>query len=106
VVPQDHPIRQLKALVDEQLASLNPVFEKLYSAEGRPSIPPERLVKATLLMALYSACSERQLCEQVGINEELPPQEQGAPRFLWAGLPVTMPWTSMVSSEATRPLSR
>jgi transposase len=68
VVPQDHPIRPLKALVDEQLASLNPVFEKMYSAEGRPSIPPERLVKATLLMALFSIRSERQLCEQIGYN--------------------------------------
>jgi transposase len=63
VVPQDHPFRPLKALVDEPLASLNPVFEKMYSAEGRPSIPPERLVKATLLMALFSIRSERQLCE-------------------------------------------
>lgn len=68
VVPQEHPIRPLKALVDEQLASLNPVFEKMYSAEGRPSIPPERLVKATLLMALFSIRSERQLCEQIGYN--------------------------------------
>lgn len=68
VVPQDHPIRRIKALVDEQLASLNPVFEKMYSSEGRPSIPPERLVKATLLMALYSVRSERQLCEQLAYN--------------------------------------
>jgi transposase len=68
VVPQDHPIRPLKVLVDEQLASLNPVFEKMYSFEGRPSIPPERLVKATLLMALFSIRSERQLCEQIGYN--------------------------------------
>jgi transposase len=68
VVPQDHPIRPLKELVDEQLVSLNPVFEKMYSFEGRPSIPPERLVKATLLMALFSIRSERQLCEQIGYN--------------------------------------
>jgi transposase len=68
VVPQDHPIRRIKALVDEQLASLNSVFEKMYSSEGRPSIPPERLVKATLLMALYSVRSERQLCEQIAYN--------------------------------------
>lgn len=68
VVPEDHPIRKIKILVDEQLASLNSVFEKMYSKEGRPSIPPERLVKATLLMALFSIRSERQLCEQIGYN--------------------------------------
>ena len=68
VVPQNHPIRKIKALVDEQLAGLDSVFEKMYSNEGRPSIPPERLVKATLLMALFSLRSERQLCEQIGYN--------------------------------------
>ena len=68
VVPQGHPIRKIKALVDEQLAGLDSVFEKMYSHEGRPSIPPERLVKALLLMALYSLRSERQLCEQIGYN--------------------------------------
>jgi hypothetical protein len=51
VVPQDHPIRPLKALVDEQLASLNPVFKKMYSFEGRPSIPPKRLVKVIHLFS-------------------------------------------------------
>ena len=68
VVPQDHPIRKIKALVDQQLADLDPVFEKMYADGGRPSIPPERLVKATLLMALFSIRSERQLCEQVAYN--------------------------------------
>jgi transposase len=68
VVPQDHPIRKIKALVDQQLADLNRIFDKMYAKGGRPSIPPERLVKATLLMALYSIRSERQLCEQVAYN--------------------------------------
>jgi transposase len=68
VVPQDHPIRKIKALVDEHLAGMDSVFEKMYSQEGRPSIPPERLVKAQLLMALFSVRSERLLCEQIGYN--------------------------------------
>src|SRR5713226_9162339 len=68
VVPEDHPIRKIKVLVDRQQNDLNSVFEKMYAKEGRPSIPPEMLVKATLLMALFSIHSERQLCEQIAYN--------------------------------------
>ena len=64
-VPADHPLRRIKALADQALAALSPVFDRMYSKVGRPSIPPERLLKATLLMAFYSVSSERLLCEQL-----------------------------------------
>ena len=68
VVPQSHPIRAIKRLADEALLSLESTFDAMYAATGRPSIPPERLLKASLLMALYSVRSERQLCEQLDYN--------------------------------------
>jgi transposase len=64
-VPKDHPIRRIKAIADEQLKKLSPVFDEMYAGGGRPSIPPERLLKACLLIALYSVRSERQLCERI-----------------------------------------
>ena len=67
-VPKDHPLRRIKELADGALASLSPTFNKMYSRMGRPSIPPEQLLKATLLMALYSVRSERQFCEQLDYN--------------------------------------
>jgi transposase len=67
-VPKDHPIRRIKALADEVLRELSPKFDAMYGTTGRPSIPPERLLKATILMALYSVRSERQFCEQLGYN--------------------------------------
>lgn len=67
-VPTDHPIRRIKAIADEALKELSPIFDKMYSSVGRPSIPPERLLKATLLMALYTVRSERQFCEQLDYN--------------------------------------
>jgi transposase len=68
VVPSDHPIREIKRLCDSALSTLSPTFDAMYGATGRPSIPPERLLKATLLMALYTIRSERQLCEQLTYN--------------------------------------
>jgi transposase len=68
VVPMDHPIRAIKKLADEVLAKLSPTFDAMYASVGRPSIPPERLLKAQLLMALYTVRSERQLCEQIAYN--------------------------------------
>ena len=64
----DHPLRDIKRRVDRILADLHDKFEAAYSATGRPSVPPERLLKALLLMALYSVRSERQLCEQIDLN--------------------------------------
>jgi transposase len=68
MVPERHPIRRLKKLADDCLAEMSPTFDAMYAATGRPSIPPERLLKASLLMALYSVRSERQFCEQLGYN--------------------------------------
>ena len=67
-VPQTHPLRAIKKLADEALTKLSPVFDAMYSAGGRPSIPPERLLKSMLLMALYTVRSERQFCEQLDYN--------------------------------------
>jgi transposase len=61
----DHPLRSIKTRVDRLLVSLHPRFAAAYSRTGRPSVPPERLLKALLLMALYSVRSERQLVERV-----------------------------------------
>ena len=68
VVPSAHPVRRIKTLADEALAALSGEFDRMYSEIGRPSIPPERLLKATVLMALYSVRSERLFCEQLGYN--------------------------------------
>jgi transposase len=67
-VPKDHPLRAVKVLADKALAELSLQFDQMYSVEGRPSIPPERLLKSMILMALYSVRSERQFCEQLGYN--------------------------------------
>lgn len=64
-VPETHPLRGIKKLADAELARLSPVFNKAYAKSGRRSVPPERLIKATLLQALFSIRSERQLCEQI-----------------------------------------
>lgn len=60
-----HPIRAIKALADSALHDLEPVFNEMYAMTGRSSIPPERLLKAQILMALYSVRSERMLCERL-----------------------------------------
>ena len=62
-IPTDHPLRRVKARADEVLSSMRRDFDKAYARMGRPSIPPEMLLKALLLQALYSIRSERQLVE-------------------------------------------
>src|SRR5688572_16625585 len=64
-VPRNHPLRVIKQYADRALSELSPVFDEMYAAGGRPSIPPERLLKASLLISLYSARSERGFCEQL-----------------------------------------
>jgi transposase len=64
----DHPLRPIQKIVDEALGALTGEFEKLYAKFGRPSIPPEKLLRALLLQAFYSVRSERQLMEQLGYN--------------------------------------
>ena len=67
-IPLDHPARQIRLLADRALQRLDAEFDKLYAEIGRPSIAPERLLRATLLMVLYSIRSERQLMEQMQYN--------------------------------------
>ena len=67
-VPSDHPLRPIRALADAVLAGLNARFEGLYSDLARPSIPPEMLLRATLLQAFFSVRSERMLMEQTDYN--------------------------------------
>ena len=64
-IRKDHPLRDMKRRAERILEGLSPLFAKAYSRTGRPSVPPERLLKALLLMALYSVRSERQLCERI-----------------------------------------
>ena len=64
-VPPDHPLRAIKRLADRALGAISDELNDAYAADGRPSIPPERLLKASLLMALYSIRSERLFCEQL-----------------------------------------
>jgi transposase len=67
-IAADHPLRAIRALVDEALRELSRDFSKLYARDGRPSIPPERLLRALLLQAFYTVRSERQLMEQLDYN--------------------------------------
>jgi len=67
-IAADHPLRAIRALTDEALAGLSRDFNKLYARDGRPSIPPERLLRALLLQAFYTVRSERQLMEQLDYN--------------------------------------
>ncbi len=67
-VPKDHPLRAIRVIVDRSLAALNSHFDSIYSDLGRPSIPPEHLLRALLLQVFYSIRSERQLMEQLDYN--------------------------------------
>jgi transposase len=67
-IPADHPLRVIRVLVDEALKRMDAEFDELYSHTGRPSIAPERLLRASLLLALFSIRSERQLIEQLNYN--------------------------------------
>jgi transposase len=68
LIPADHPIRRIRAVVDAVLADLDDVFDGMYAADGRRSVPPESLLKATVLMAMYSIRSERAFCERLNYD--------------------------------------
>jgi transposase len=92
-VPPVHPLRGIKALLDEALASMSRNLDRVYSGEGRPSIPPERLVRASTLQILCSIRSERLLCEQLDYNL----------LFRWfVGLPIDAPIWDHSSSTRNR----
>jgi transposase len=67
-IPADHPLRVIRTLADQALTALNDQFAALYAENGRPSIPPEQLLRALLLQAFYTIRSERQLMEQLNYN--------------------------------------
>jgi transposase len=67
-VPKKHPLRPIRTMFDEALADLTKRFDAMYAERGRPSIAPERLLRASLLQVLYSVRSERMLCEQLEYN--------------------------------------
>lgn len=67
-IPQSHPIRKIRKIVDEALALIEPIFDEAYADKGRPSIPPEMLLKASLLQILFTIRSERQLCERIDFD--------------------------------------
>ena len=67
-IPQSHPLRLIRGLVDVVLKSLDAEFQSMYASKGRPSIPPERLLRALIIQVLYSVRSERQLVEQLEYN--------------------------------------
>ena len=67
-VPAGHPLRPIRQLVDEALGRLSTRFARLYARQGRPSIPPEKLLRALLIMVLYSIRSERRLIEELHYN--------------------------------------
>ena len=62
-VPKDHPLRRIKPLADSAQRRRSPLFEEIYADNGRPSIPPEHLLKSSLLMTIFTIRSERQFCE-------------------------------------------
>ena len=68
LIPADHPIRRIRKVVDAVLVELDGEFDAMYAASGRPSVPPETLLKATVLMALYSIRSERAFCERLNYD--------------------------------------
>jgi transposase len=68
LIPGDHPIRKIRVVVDAVLAELDPIFDAMYAAGGRRSVPPEVLLKATVLMAMYSIRSERAFCERLNYD--------------------------------------
>ena len=70
-IPKDHPLRAIRALVDEALVDMSREFDRLYATIGRPSIPPERLLRAQLLQIFYSIRSERLLMERLDSVEDI-----------------------------------
>src|SRR4051794_25608545 len=68
LIPPDHPIRRIRVVVDAVLAEMDDTFQGMYASGGRRSVPPEVLLKSTVLMALYSIRSERAFCEQLNYN--------------------------------------
>jgi len=67
-IPKDHPLRQILALANESLKALSPVFDRVYASKGRPSVPPEMLLRAYLLQVFFGIRSERLLMERIDFD--------------------------------------
>jgi transposase len=67
-IPEDHPLRAIRTMTDRALSALSPLFGEIYAQRGRPSIPPEYLLRALLVQVLYAIPSERKLCEHLEFN--------------------------------------
>lgn len=68
LIPPDHPICRIRVIVDAVLAELDDVFDQIHATSGRSSVPPESLLKATIMMAMYSIRSERAFCERLNYD--------------------------------------
>src|SRR3954447_2403836 len=77
-VRKEHPLRPIRVMVDEALRRMSPLFEQMYSEMGRPSIAPEKLLRAQLLQMLYSVRSERLLIEEASLGRDGVYQESGS----------------------------
>ena len=99
LVPQDHPLRAIRPLVNAALERLSGRFERMYAPRGRASIAPEKLLRALLLQALFSVRSERQLMEQIAYNMMFRWVEpRGSPVFV--GLSMDAPvWDVTVATK-------
>ena len=71
MIPKDHPLRHIRAVTDDVLSEMQPVFRSMYSKTGRPSVPPEYLLKSMILMALHSIRSERMAVRATPIRSVL-----------------------------------
>lgn len=71
-IPEKHPLRPIRRMTDQALRALSPLFEAMYADRGRPSIPPEYLLRALLLQVLYAIPSERKLSRAPGVSPALP----------------------------------
>jgi transposase len=103
-VGRDHPLRMLRMVVNEALAALSGEFSALYARMGRPSIPPEKLLRAMLLQAFYSIRSERQLMEWLEFDL-LFRWFVGLGVTMWCGITRRSPRTAIACWRATSPPS-
>src|ERR1022692_1941250 len=93
-VPADHPLRPIREMVNAVLRTLSAEFDKIYSIGGRPSIPPERLLRALLLQVLYTVRSERMMMEQLNYSV----------LYRWfVGLNMEMSWNRSTPSTSSDP---
>ena len=84
LIPPDHRIRKIRVVVDAVLAELDDVFDAMYASGGRRSVPPETLLKSTVLMAMYSIRSERAFCERLNYDLLFKRRMSGCWRAPWA----------------------